>query len=98
MASAQASLTSAQVALDNLLNGGNKDDISKAQAQLESAQHALDAAKANLARSILVAPFDGVIGQINLHIGEAAPTATAAVVMLDTSRFSVDVPIDETDI
>src|SRR5262249_22020487 len=34
MASAEASVTSAQVALDNLLNGGNKNDIAKAQAQL----------------------------------------------------------------
>jgi HlyD family secretion protein len=97
MASAQASVTSAQVNLDNLLNGGNKDDIAKAQAQLESAQHALDAAKANLAKTILVAPFDGIVAQINLHSGETPPTS-AAVIMLDTSRFSVDVAIDETDI
>src|SRR5258708_2158512 len=98
MASAQASVTSAQVALDNLLNGGNKDDIAKAQAQVQSAQHALDSAKAQLAKTVLVAPFDGVVAQINLHVGEAAPTTSAAVVMLDTHRFYEDVPVDETDI
>lgn len=97
IASAQAAVTSAQVALDNLLNGGDKDDIAQAQANLKSAQHALDSAKADLAKTSLVAPFDGVVATINLNVGETAPTSDA-VVMLDTSNFYVDVPIDETDI
>jgi multidrug efflux pump subunit AcrA (membrane-fusion protein) len=95
--SAQASVTAAQVALDNLLNGGDKDDIAQAQANLKSAQHALDSAKADLAKTSLIAPFDGVVATINLNVGETAPTSDA-VVMLDTSNFYVDVPIDETDI
>jgi len=97
IASAQASVTSAQVALNNLLNGGDKDDVAKAQAQLESAQHALDAANAALAKTTLVAPYGGIVATINLHVGEAAPSS-AAIVMLDTSSYYVDVPIDETDI
>lgn len=97
IASAQAAVTSAQVALDNLLNGGDKDDVAKAQTQLQSARHALDSAKAALANTALVAPFDGVVAEINLHVGEAVPSSDA-VVLLDTSSFYVDVSVDETDI
>ncbi|MFH4238416.1 hypothetical protein WAJ08_22135, partial [Acinetobacter baumannii] len=70
IASAQAQVTAAQVNLDNLINGGDKDDVAQAQAQLQSAQAALDQAKGDLTNYQIVAPFDGVIGQLNLTVGE----------------------------
>jgi RND family efflux transporter MFP subunit len=97
MASAQAQITAAQVALDRLLNGGNKDDVAQAQARLQAAQAAVDQAKANLALTKLVAPFDGVVADLNINPGEQTPMG-AAVVMLDTSRFYIDLPVDEVDI
>jgi HlyD family secretion protein len=98
IASAQAQIVSAQNALNKLLAGGDKDDIARAEAQLQAAQAALDLAKDNLAKTALLAPFDGVVAQINLHLGEVPPASGAAVTMLDTSSFYVDVPIDETDV
>ncbi|MCC7447727.1 MAG: efflux RND transporter periplasmic adaptor subunit [Anaerolineae bacterium] len=95
--SAQAQIIAAQVALDNLLKGGNKEDVDQANARLQAAQAALDQAKADLAKTRLVAPFDGVVAKINLNLGEQAPV-NAAVIMLDTSSFYVDLPIDEKDI
>jgi HlyD family secretion protein len=97
IASAQSQIIAAQVALDNLMKGGNKEDVDQANARLQAAQAALDQAKADLAKTKLFAPFDGVVAKVNLNVGEQAPL-NAAVIMLDTSKFYVDLPIDEKDI
>ncbi len=97
IAAAEAQITSAQVALDNLLKGGNQDDVARTQAQLQAAQAALELAKANLAKATLLAPFDGILAKVNLHVGETPPAGPAAVV-LDASAFYVDVPVDEADV
>jgi HlyD family secretion protein len=96
IASAQGQVTSAQVALNNLLKGPDPNDVIKAQAQLQTAQAAVDAAKTSLAQATLVAPFDGLVAQLSLNVGEQAPAS--AVVFLDRSSFYVDVPVTENDV
>ncbi|MEP7285210.1 MAG: efflux RND transporter periplasmic adaptor subunit [Chloroflexota bacterium] len=98
IASAQAAVTSAQVTLDNLNKGGDQDEVAQAQAQVESAQASVDLAKTNLAKTVLVAPFDGVLAKLNVHIGESTPVTSPAAIMLDTHSFYVDIPVDETDV
>jgi RND family efflux transporter MFP subunit len=97
IASAQQAVTQAQGALNDLLDGGNVNDVKQAQANLKAAQAGLDLAKTNLTKATLVSPFDGIVAQVNLHLGEQAPTGAAAV-MLDTSSFYVDVSVDQTDV
>jgi RND family efflux transporter MFP subunit len=97
IASAQAQLLSAQHALAKLLEGGNEQDIKRAQANLSSAQVTLEQAKVALDKRKLLAPFDGVVARMNLHLGAQSPTGIA-VVLLDTSSFYVDLPVDQLDI
>ncbi len=97
IANAQAQVTSAQNVLDRLLEGGDKQDIVRAQANIQSAQAAVAQIKAQLDKLDLVAPFDGVVAKLNLHLGQQAPLGPAAI-LLDTSGFYVDLPIDEVDI
>jgi RND family efflux transporter MFP subunit len=51
----------------------------------------------DLEKTKLIAPFDGMVAKINLSIGQQAPS-NQAVVILDISRFYVDLPIAEVDI
>lgn len=95
--SAQAQLTSAQLQLQTLLAGPNADDLKQAQATLAAAQAGLDQAKQDLDKTNLVAPFDGLVAQLNLSVGQMAP-ANQAVILLDVSSFYVDLPIAELDI
>ena len=95
--SAQASLTQAQIQLQTLLAGPNANDLKQAQANLDAAQSALDQARQDLAKTRLIAPFDGLVAQLNLSLGQAAPS-TQAVILLDVSSFYVDLPIAELDI
>ncbi len=97
LAAANAQLVAAQVQLDRLLNGPSDIELQLAATRLAVAQSALEQAQANLARAVLVAPFDGVIARSNLVVGEAPPQG-AAIELIDLSSYYVDVSVDETDI
>jgi HlyD family secretion protein len=94
---AQAQVTMAQNALDKLLQGGDAQDIARAQAGLQSAQAGLDQAKANLDNLKLVAPFDGLIAKLYLNLGQQVSPGPAAI-LVDTSSFYVDLPVNEVNI
>jgi multidrug resistance efflux pump len=98
IASANAQLIQAQVALDRLVNGPSEFDLQNAELNVAQAQLALDQAQASLERTVLVAPFDGVVAQINLVVGEVPPTQSPAMLLIDTTSYYVDLSIDETDI
>jgi len=98
LSSASAAIVAAQVQLDRLVNGPSAYDRQMAAIRLQQAQLALDQAQTNLARSVLTAPFDGVITQLNLNIGETPPADEPAALLIDPGSFYVDLPLDETDI
>lgn len=97
LSAARAGIVQAQIALDNLVNGADELQLQQANIDLQLAQLALEQAETNAANNELVAPFDGVIAQNNLSVG-AFPPQGVAVLLMDTSQFVVDLPIDETDI
>lgn len=97
IAAANAQLVQAQVARDRLVNGPTELELERAALAVEQAQLALDLAQANLDRTVLTAPFDGVIAESNLVVGEAPPQ-TPAMLLIDTSGYYVDLAIDEIDI
>jgi HlyD family secretion protein len=97
LSSANAAIVSAQIQLDRLVNGPSEMDLQRAEIQLQSAQLAVEQARINRARADLVAPFDGVIVQNNLVVGEVSPQL-GAIQLIDDGSYYVDVSVDETDI
>ena len=66
-------------------------------------ERSLDAAKAAVARTLLIAPFDGTVAEINAELGEyvtpsppGIPTLPA-IDLMDISCLYVSAPIDEVD-
>ena len=66
-------------------------------------EHSLDAAKAAVERTLLIAPFDGTVAEINAELGEyvtpsppGIPTLPA-IDLMDISCLYVSAPIDEVD-
>jgi len=96
--SAQAAAIAAQVALDRLVSGASERDLELAEIGLRQAELAVETAQLNLDRATLVAPFDGVVVQNRLVVGELPPAQTPALLLLDLSGFFVDIAIDETDV
>jgi HlyD family secretion protein len=74
-----------------------------ARAAREVSRASTDAARANLARTVLKAPFDGVVAEVNAELGEyvtpsppGIPTPPA-VDLIDSRCLYVAAPIDEVD-
>lgn len=72
------------------------------RAALDEARRGHDVARSNLDRSLIKAPFDGVITEMNLEVGGLAQTTTAStkapIRIVDTKPRRVKGDIDEIDI
>ncbi|MBZ0284923.1 MAG: HlyD family efflux transporter periplasmic adaptor subunit [Anaerolineae bacterium] len=97
LSAANAQIVAAQVRLDRLINGPSELELQIAGTQLEIAHQAVEQAQLSLSRAVLVAPFDGIISDLNLVVGEAPPQ-DAAFQLVDFSGYYVDVAVDETDV
>jgi HlyD family secretion protein len=98
VASANAALVAAQVQLDRLLNGASDTDLRLAEIAVQQADLAVAQAEAALNRAVITAPFDGMIVQVNLTVGEPPSPDNPALLLVDASRYYVDLAIDETDV
>jgi HlyD family secretion protein len=95
---AQAQVVNAQNSLSDLLKGPKQEDIDIARAQLKQAQLSQLQAEHALANAQLVAPFDGVISQLNVKQGEQSTNGLPAVVLTDLNGFTMKVLVDEIDV
>ena len=75
-----------------------------ARARVAQAAAALDLARANLAKTVLRAPFDGVVAELRTEVGEWIGPSPPGVPMppvldlIETSAIYVSAPLDEVDI
>lgn len=81
----------------------SKAECSAAQANAQVAKASMGVAGANLARTLLIAPFDGVVAEINGELNEyvtpsppGIPTLPA-IDLVDNHCFYITAPIDEVD-
>ncbi len=96
LAAAESQLAQAQAQLDNVTSGASSEKTDVAQAQVEQARLNLQAAKDNLDKATLRAPFDGVITAV--HVAAAEQASGLAVEMADTSKLEVVLSVDEVDV
>ena len=77
-----------------------KEDIEVARAEVQLAQSQVDSIKISLERTIVRAPMDGEILQLNVRLGQYAAFAwkEPMVVLGDIHRLHVRVDIDENDL
>jgi HlyD family secretion protein len=94
--SAEAQVEQARANLATLQNPSDRT-VEKARIQLEQARLSLEQARRTLDDAKIVAPYDGVVTDVNAVAG--APGSGAAMVLLaDTSQYHIDVLIDETEV
>ena len=95
---AQVAVVEAQTAFDQLTSGADPKTIQIAQARIDAAQAAVALTRYKLSHGTLIAPFRGVVTQLNLTVGEPAPLDKAALTLVDNSSYYVDIPVDELDV
>lgn len=98
VASANAAVVSAQQQLNRLENGASDFDLQAAEINLNMVQLAVEQAQAALDRATLFAPFDGVVAQNALVVGETPPGTQPAMLLVDNGELYVDLAVDETDV
>lgn len=97
IAQAQADVASAQAAFDDLKAGATTEQIGVAEAGVKIAEAGVEKAKtgvmsaqAELAKMELLAPFDGVIGNLNMDEGEFVQSGNVVMSFGDTSRWQIE--------
>jgi len=95
---AQAQVRQAELSLALLLAGPRQEQVDALQAQVAQAEVAVEQAQLRLEKARLVTSFDGVVAQVNVKEGEIAASGAPAVVLVDLSRFRIEVEVDELDV
>lgn len=91
LALAAAELADAQRAYERIQDGPNADDIAAAEARVAAAQATLDQAR-------IIAPFAGVITDVNVLPGDRVSAGAIAFQLDDLSRLLIDLEVSEVDI
>lgn len=86
----EAELEKAQLAYDRLKDGPDAAQVALLEARL-------NAAKAGVAAFSVVAPFDGVVAELNARAGSSINAGEIAVTIADTSKWTV-ITTDVTEI
>jgi multidrug resistance efflux pump/predicted small secreted protein len=90
LALAQADLALAELEYADVAAGPDPDLLEAAQARLNAADAAVEAARATLADAGLTAPFSGVIVRLDIKAGEQAVPGKPAVALADFSTWKVE--------
>jgi HlyD family secretion protein len=95
---AQADYDSARASFDRLTSGPTDQELQQLKNNIASAQIDLDAARAAQAQTQLIAPYDGVITDVNVHPGELVGGYTPVVGISDLTHLELFADIDEIDV
>lgn len=96
--SARASLQQAQATLAQQQAKAQPADLDSALAQLLSAQGQVDSAQANFNNTILKAPADGTITQVDTKVGEQASAMQEVMVLQDISALHTEAYVSESNV
>ncbi len=98
---AQAKLQQAQANFDKIKLGTWKPDLNIAQHDVEQAKASLESIKTELDRTIIRAPIDATVLQINIHEGEFPPLESFKMPMMvigNIDDLHLSVSINQLDI
>ncbi len=98
LAGAQASLLKAREDLEGVLDGPDETEVLQKQSQVESAQASLDSAREKLERATIVAPFDGIVGAVNVEEGQEVGASAQALTVVNPATIEMQALVDEIDI
>ncbi len=108
-----AELTAISAATQSIIDQKitNNKNISDAESKLASAQAAfptaedilqkeaaLSSAQSQLRKTLIIAPFAGTIGKIDIDLGQTVSAATVAVSLISSAKYQVEANITEIDI
>ena len=76
----------------------NEQDLRNADLSITAAQLSLERAEADLAATQLLAPFAGVVSEVNVEEGSIVSSTTPVLTLVDDSQVKLVAQVDETEI
>jgi HlyD family secretion protein len=95
---AYAQVAQARAVLTQTLAGPTPLQLAQAELDVDAAELGVERAILRLDQAALRAPFAGVVSTVAVKTGEPAGPGLPALVLLDLSRFHLDVTVDEVDV
>lgn len=74
------------------------NNVAIAQDGAEAAQFAVDVSQANYSKAFIKAAFDGVVGQVNVKLGETVSPSQVVLNFIDDQAFIFEAEVDEADV
>ena len=96
--SAYLGFKQAERSLEKLQSPPDENNIKQLELQVTQAQLNLDQTEQRIEDASIVAPFEGVITQINIQQGVLPPTSSSPIKIVDKSLMFIELAIDEIDI
>lgn len=98
IAAAQATLAQKQASLQALYDGTTASDIATAEEAEVTAQKNLDDANADVTKTILTAPFSGVVASVSAEPNAKVTVGGEALSIYDETGMHVQLKVNESDI
>jgi HlyD family secretion protein len=95
---AQADYDSSRASFDRLTQGPTDVEVQQLKNSIASAQLDLDAARAARTQTQLIAPYDGIVTEVDAQMGELVGGYNQVVGIADLSRLELLADIDEIDV
>jgi len=98
VAQAKAKVQALLAQLEALDQGASDVDVAKAEAEIVKLEGKVADAQAAVAESTLLAPFDGMVDQVNAYPGLVVSPGTVLATVVDTSSAHVLARLSEVDV
>ncbi len=98
LAMAESQVAQAWAQLEQLIAGPSDAELRQAEAAVQAANTALGQAQAGLAAATLMAPFDGVVVEVNASAGQIVAPGTGWIRLVDPSVLEVEATVIEEDL
>ena len=86
----KANFEELQRTYERMKDGADTDQLALLEARLENAKALVAAAEAALSNYVLTAPFDGVVADVAIEIGEQVSAESRAISLADTSSWVIE--------
>lgn len=96
--SAQTSKNTADQQYQLKLSGSTPEEVAAQEAKLKSAQADLESARAQYNKTIIAAPFDGLVTKVDIKLGQTVSSADNAISMISSAGYEIESYISENDI
>lgn len=91
-------LTSANNALKITLSSATPEQVAIYSANIDSARASVGSAQAQLSRTVIRAPFAGIITKVDVKEGEISSPNTPVISMLNDGEYQIETYVSENDV